>query len=322
MDAGVLVHQDQYTSDMHSPSPAQSVFAPYDPYDFSGIDATPNSPSAHHFPHTPSYNGSYQNSPYSDAHSDLSYDPNDLNIDINVGHFMNTAGAAGGALFEGMDSGVGITVEGPDYDYDPNDYDGPNGGLLLSFGAEFGNSLDSGGAAVTPPMDQGSPHSYEHSSPASSYGEGRSRASSVSSQGHHRHQQQFDASFQQGASIYDQRPSPPPNKPQSPPQLLIPDQSPNLPSGLGMPTINAPDGEGGGMGGGPQLHIVPATPVSGGGVGTVVNGFQETLESLSKGECQILIRLLLLWRAISALAARLSCGMEGVGGLTRYVYTC
>ncbi|TFK49693.1 hypothetical protein OE88DRAFT_1736685 [Heliocybe sulcata] len=289
LDAGVLIQQEQYISDMHSPPPTQSAFPPYDPYDFSGIDATPNSPSAHHFPHTPSYNGSYQNSPYSDAHSDLSYDPNDLNLDLQ---FMHGAGSGSGALFEGMDSGVGITVEGPDagvyQEYDPNDYDGPggNGGLLLSFGAEFGSSLDNGdpsgvSVAVTPPMDQGSPHSYDHSSPASSYGDGnRSRASSVSSQGHHH--QQFD-SFQQN-TLYDQRPSPPPNKPQSPPQLLIPDQSPNMPTGLGMPTINAPDGEGGGMGG-PQLHIVPATPVSGGGVGAVVNGFQETLESLSKGEC-------------------------------------
>ncbi|EPQ52533.1 hypothetical protein GLOTRDRAFT_140250, partial [Gloeophyllum trabeum ATCC 11539] len=273
----VLAHQDQYLSDMH---------APYDAFDFDA--AAPNSPSAAHFPHTPSYNGSYQNSPFSDAHSDLSYDPHDLSIDISAGHFMSAnANGNGGALFEGADAAdVGITVEGPGFDYDPRDYDGPGGGTgggLLLFGTDFGSSLESGGnevsVAVTPPMDQGSPHSFDHSSPASSYGEGnRSRASSVSSQGHHH--QQFD-SFQQ-SMMYDQRPSPPPNKPQSPPQLLIPEGSPNMPAGMGMPTINAPDGEGGGMGG-PQLHIVPATPVSGGGVGTAVNGFQETLENLSKG---------------------------------------
>ncbi|EIW83667.1 hypothetical protein CONPUDRAFT_51316, partial [Coniophora puteana RWD-64-598 SS2] len=59
----------------------------------------------------------------------------------------------------------------------------------------------------------------------------------------------------------------PPRKPQSPPTLLIPENSPNNRPMYHQdpPVINAPDGDGGFMSTGPQLHIVPATPVSGGG---------------------------------------------------------
>ncbi|TFY78670.1 hypothetical protein EWM64_g5343 [Hericium alpestre] len=52
-----------------------------------------------------------------------------------------------------------------------------------------------------------------------------------------------------------QLPSSPPNKPRSPPQLLIPEGQEQAP-----PMINAPEGDGGV---GPRLHIVPATPVGG-----------------------------------------------------------
>jgi hypothetical protein len=59
-------------------------------------------------------------------------------------------------------------------------------------------------------------------------------------------------------------------KPQSPG-----DSGPS--SQFGPPTINAPEGDG--LGAGPRLHIVPTTPVSGGGAagGTGMPGFQETL---------------------------------------------
>jgi hypothetical protein len=80
----------------------------------------------------------------------------------------------------------------------------------------------------------------------------------------------------------------PPNKPQSPPQLVIPAS----PSGTmypqsSPPVINAPDGDGGLMGEGPQLHIVPATPVSGGGGTSQPVPFQTTLETLHQGEYMI-----------------------------------
>ena len=48
--------------------------------------------------------------------------------------------------------------------------------------------------------------------------------------------------------------------------------------------INAPDGDGGFVSSGPQLHIVPATPVSGGGAASQAVPFQSTLETLHQGK--------------------------------------
>ncbi|KAG9316124.1 hypothetical protein JVU11DRAFT_3801 [Chiua virens] len=77
----------------------------------------------------------------------------------------------------------------------------------------------------------------------------------------------------------------PPKKPQSPPQLLIPESSPSL-FPQEAPMINAPDGDGGFVSSGPQLHIVPATPVSGGGAASQAVPFQSTLETLHQGSSQ------------------------------------
>jgi transcription factor CRZ1 len=53
---------------------------------------------------------------------------------------------------------------------------------------------------------------------------------------------------------------------------------------VNFPTINAPDGNGGSLSG-PQLNVVPATPVSGGGAADpAAVPFQATLESLHQGE--------------------------------------
>ncbi|KIM84929.1 hypothetical protein PILCRDRAFT_66942 [Piloderma croceum F 1598] len=65
---------------------------------------------------------------------------------------------------------------------------------------------------------------------------------------------------------------------------------PGSPSGNNMypqspPVINAPDGDGGLMGEGPQLHIVPATPVSGGGGASQPAPFQTSLDTLHQGPC-------------------------------------
>ncbi|KAJ6561928.1 hypothetical protein B0H19DRAFT_871949, partial [Mycena capillaripes] len=59
----------------------------------------------------------------------------------------------------------------------------------------------------------------------------------------------------------DRPSSPHMQKPQSPPRLLMPDNGGNSSPNFAPPTINAPEGDGLG----PRLHIVPATPVSGGG---------------------------------------------------------
>ncbi|KAI0306227.1 hypothetical protein B0F90DRAFT_1616666, partial [Multifurca ochricompacta] len=50
-------------------------------------------------------------------------------------------------------------------------------------------------------------------------------------------------------------------KPQSPPSLVIPDLAQSGAYAQDQPVIHAPEGDGVG----PRLHIVPATPVSGGG---------------------------------------------------------
>jgi hypothetical protein len=78
----------------------------------------------------------------------------------------------------------------------------------------------------------------------------------------------------------DRPASPHMQKPQSPPRLLMPDTGGNPSSNFAPPTINAPEGDGLG----PRLHIVPATPVSGGGAASTAVPFQTSLETLHQGE--------------------------------------
>ncbi|KIK94807.1 hypothetical protein PAXRUDRAFT_63328, partial [Paxillus rubicundulus Ve08.2h10] len=190
----------------------------FDAYAFDHLQSSP-------FPHTPSYNGSYQNSPYS-GHSELSYDPD---------------GPEGFALLgEGLN---GLAVR---EDYDPSEYDPPNSSGLLVFDGEFISGLDHNGApvsvSVTPaPIDRHSPLSYDHSSPSSNGdGQPRSRASSVSSNpknhpqssprldvAHTFENMRFESPNWQPRQLPGDRAMSPPGKPQSPPQLLIPDSSPS-----------------------------------------------------------------------------------------------
>ncbi|KAH8092678.1 hypothetical protein BXZ70DRAFT_897911 [Cristinia sonorae] len=208
-----------------------------------------------HFPRTPSYNGSYQNSPFSTS-SELP-----TNFDLQEGL---------GILDNDNPTGFSFTRE-----YDPDDYDVPNtSDSLLTFDDEYMPSIGNAtvSVSVTPPMyDHSSPNAFDHSSPASSNGgedDRRSRASSTSSYIHPSSPrldlpQNFERLQFESPNLYSsQLPDrySPPHKPLSPPQLVIP-SSPRLDS---PPVINAPDGDGI-MHSGPQLHIVPATPISGGG---------------------------------------------------------
>ncbi|KAK7031182.1 hypothetical protein VNI00_013598 [Paramarasmius palmivorus] len=248
-----------------------------------------------HLPHTPSYAGSYNNSPYS-VHSELSFEDGD---NTNFGLFAGGTGTAA---------------------YDPSEYDNPAGNSLLMFNdTDYLSSYD-----PTQSSSMNIHQSYgDYGSPASSNGGGdsgneapndpRSRASSVSSNHHHHLSpsphippqhlspsprmsvaQSFgEMSFQspnwptESLPVVDnhsprnsqfpqhqQQPnsrSISPNhlgiqqKPQSPPRLLMPEEEgfPNQP-----PAINAPDGDGENGGSGPSLRIVPATPISGGGAMT------------------------------------------------------
>ncbi|KAH7884800.1 hypothetical protein F5I97DRAFT_1938161 [Phlebopus sp. FC_14] len=233
-----------------------SANSPFDTYEFGHLQSPP-------FPHTPSYNGSYQNSPFS-GHSELSFDPDGPEAFALLGEELNNLAAR--------------------EDYDPSEYDVPNSGGLLMFDGEFMSGLDNGSAhvsvSVTPaPLDHHSPHSFDYSSPSSNDdARPRSRASSVSSNPILPHSSphlevartfeklRFESPHWQANQLPGDRAMSPPRKPQSPPQLLIPDSSPS----------NRPIG--------PQLHIVPATPISGGGAASQAVPFQSTLETLHQGK--------------------------------------
>ena len=248
--------------------------SPFDTYEFGHLQSPP-------FHHTSSYNGSYQNSPYS-GHSELSYDPDGPDSFALLGDNLD-----------------GLAVR---EDYDPSEYDPPNSSGLLVFDDGFIAGLDQGpphvSVSVTPaPHDQHSPRSYDHSSPSSNDDpRSRSRASSVSSNpqilphssphldvAHNFEKLRFESPSWRLHQLPGERNLSPPRKAQSPPQLLIPDSSPSLFS-QEAPMINAPDGDGGFVSSGPQLHIVPATPVSGGGAASQAVPFQSTLETLHQGK--------------------------------------
>ncbi|KAI9439688.1 hypothetical protein H4582DRAFT_1541289 [Lactarius indigo] len=231
---------------------------------FDSFDLRPSSP---HYPATPSYNGSYHNSPYS-AVSELDFDSKDDSL----------------ALFDNDP----LAISPRD---DPSEYDAPTSSAgLLMFDDDFMSGVNNSNrvsVSITPADDPHSPAYYDHGSPSSSNGgaesgaenDRRSPASSVSS--HHpgvSASPHLDFNQLRVESPYH-GPVPMPNesaspqmKPQSPPVLVIPDL--NQPSGYaqGQPVIHAPEGDGVG----PRLHIVPATPVSGGET-SQATGFRNTI---------------------------------------------
>lgn len=243
----------------------------FDPYTFdSGYPQ-----DGAHFPHTPSYNGS----PYS-QYSDLPA-------------FGNTDAPDALNLFTNEDNPSGITIR---EEYDPAEYDPPNNSSLLTFDDHYMSNADLSNpqVSITPPAyDHSSPTAYDHASPASSNGledDHLSRGSSSSSYMHPNspplgdfaanfESMRFDSPSWSNAQLSNgDRSSPPVQKPQSPPQLVIPDiSSPATTVHDEPPIINAPDGDG--LPSGPQLHIVPATPISGGG------GTAQNVPFLQQGEC-------------------------------------
>jgi hypothetical protein len=148
-------------------------------------------------------------------------------------------------------------------------------------------------------VDSGFEHPFDHSSPASSNGvpdqesDSRSRASSVSSHSHSHYNPssppipgfeslRFDSPHWNTTLLPPDKPGSPSQKPPSPPSIVIPDSSPSMNTEhlhTRPPLINAPQGDGGVMNG-PQLHIVPATPVSG-GVPTTAPFINNPVESTS-----------------------------------------
>ncbi|PCH42109.1 hypothetical protein WOLCODRAFT_143869 [Wolfiporia cocos MD-104 SS10] len=227
-------HNDEGSQFDGSPN----IGSPYDSFEFASEFQHDS-----HFPHTPSYNGSYQNSPYS-INSELP--PLD---DSAIGLF---------------DTATRISIN---EEYDPSEYDLPNTSSLLTIDDAFMSSESFPHVSITPPFEQKndsnvSPPAFDHSSPASSNGgedDNRSVASSsyVNNFTQEMERLHFESPAWRNANLPSSGgASPPSTKAQSPPQLMIP-ASPSPP-----PTINAPAGDG--MLNGPQLHIVPATPISGG----------------------------------------------------------
>src|SRR6267154_100091 len=136
----LLSESTQYNIDYQSNSPSNKPLTLNPPFDYEFAHLSPP------FPHTPSYNGSYQNSPYS-GHSELSYDPD---------------GPEAFALFQEDTNNIASHDE-----YDPSEYDPPNSSGLLMFQGEYMSDLDHNlphvSLSVTPAFDKRSPNSFYHS---------------------------------------------------------------------------------------------------------------------------------------------------------------
>ncbi|CAK5269462.1 unnamed protein product [Mycena citricolor] len=272
-------HQDQdYLADVVDFSPGSpdnfQISLDPDPFDYSNLGSPP-------FPHTPSYNGSFHNSPYSN-HSELSFNGE-----------RETFG-----IFE-EDHVGGISSR----DYDPSEFDtvNPQTTSLLMFNENdyIHSNYDPSQLSTVHISSPDLRGPYDYSSPSSN-GSGeegqqqqlRSRGSSVSS--NHNNvspSPRLDVSAFENLSFHSpswgtdplprERPvSPHTQKPQSPPRLVMPESSGSpTPAFAAPPTINAPDGDGVH----PRLHIVPATPVSGGGPAATAVPFQNGSDPLRQG---------------------------------------
>ena len=239
-------------------------------------------------PHTSSYNGSYY-SPYP-QHSELSFSGDDIQLQ----DFPNSMS-----------------------EYEPLDYDAPNQPASLLM---FTNDSDymsphfsPNNASTRSPFDHGSPSSNASGADENNIDHlddlRRSRPSSVASnypspalpsspQPTFNPSPRLSANFgnmsfhspnwntvplpQVSPNLNTQSPLPV-HKPQSPHRLLMPDeQQQQQQQQQNVPIINAPHGDDDMDG--PQLCIVPATPVSGSGAGRASDPFQTTLSTLSQGE--------------------------------------
>ncbi|KAJ3548035.1 hypothetical protein NMY22_g1416 [Coprinellus aureogranulatus] len=274
--------------------------SPYIRGDIALVPPSPElNPSSHYgsvldfqgSPHLLDNSGSFNNSPFS-RHSELSFVTAE-NGDISFDILSDNEGLAnfGPGTLQGA---------GDDFDYNPLEFDGPHSGSSLMIYAD--NDY------MSPPANFGSPSPdqqqhrsgsvpFDYSSPASTNNDDgndrRSRASSVSSA--HRGQQQQQNFYHHSprlevAQSFENMTVRSPNwgvqglpstqapqqqdqqhKAPSPPRLVMPD---------GPPVINAPDGD---MDGGPQLHIVPATPIGIVGQSGMGAHYQNPLESLNQG---------------------------------------
>lgn len=286
------------------PSPPRSVHDDLSPFNIAEFDIGGPLVKSPPFaaPPTPSYNGSYFNSPFS-QHSELSFNGEDFNLD----------------LLQDLDM-VGLQ------DYDPSEYDVPNAGLatgssLLMFSpdADFPHftAADANRTKGSPfdhssPSDNGDeqPYDFTHTNNVSD-NRGHSRASSVNRSPQHSpspqpQSQDVTQSFGNisihtpnwGTQPLPQLHPSPGQKAQSPPRLLMPEgildsaqsiahhqRSRSVSDDEAMlstaiPKINAPEDS---AMGGPSFHFVPPTPVTAAGEQRQGVPFQHTLTTLVQG---------------------------------------
>jgi len=286
------------------PSPPCSAHDELSPFNISEFGAPLNAPPFA-APHTPSYNGSYYNSPFS-QHSELSFTGEELNFD----------------LLQELDMG-GVN------EYEPSDYEGPTAGLGTGSSSLLIFAQDADYTQFNAPdahRTKGSP--FDHSSPSDngddipsfndntniSDNRARSRASSVNHSPQHSPSprppsQDVTQSF---GNISIHTPNwgtqplpqlqPSPQKAQSPPRLLMPEGILDSAQSIAhhqrsrshsdddammltaVPKIVPPEGaDQDAMGGRPSFHFVPATPVSGAGDERQGVPFQHTLTTLVQG---------------------------------------
>jgi len=282
------------------PSPPRSVHddfdhqSPYNITDFDHIYNTPLNPLTSPpfaVPHTPSYNGSFNGSPFS-QHSELDFSGEDISFE----------------LLNGLS-----TME----KYEPSDYEGPSGGLgtgtnsLLMFtqDADYMSPHFSPDAHRSP-LDHSSPSDNgDEQAPYTSDNHGHSRSPSAIAQSPPPQVQSHDVTQSFGnISIHtpnwgtqplpSHSPHLPAQKSQSPPRLIMPEGvldsahpisqhqhsrslSDTMPTS--GPKINVPDQDGGDHHDGPSFHFVPATPVGGTGDERLGAPFQQTLTTLVQG---------------------------------------
>lgn len=231
--------------------------------------------------------GSFHGSPYS-HHSDLSFVTAEGDLSFEL--FSDHEGVSG---FDNLGS-AGLHQPGSDFDYDPLDFDAPgSANSLMIYDTDYMSPPPFGSPSPDQQGGRSGSVPFDYPSPGSTNDDGndrRSRASSVSSahraqqSGQYYHSPRLDVaqSFENmtvrspswGVQGLPQTQAPQQHKAPSPPRLVMPDGHDQ------PPTINAPDD----LDGGPQLHIVPATPIGVPGASGMGAHFQDPLNTLNHGE--------------------------------------
>ena len=277
--------------DFVPPSPPRS-----NPLDFDYLQNITSPP----LPHTPSYNGSHY-SPYS-QHSELSFSGDDILLQ----DFPSNMNDYEPSEYDAPNQQSSLLMFTSDTDYmSPHFSNNNTSDPHRSTRSPFDHSSPSSNASgVDDNIHLEEPRRSRPSSVASNHPSPSIPRTSHSPQPTFHPSPRLSVNFgnmsvhtptwgtaplpQHSPNLNAQVPLPHLHKPQSPPRLLMPDtisdqqQQQQQQQQQNVPIINAPHGDDDMMNG-PQLHIVPATPVSGGGPGRNNVAFQTTLATLNQG---------------------------------------